>query len=98
MVHRGGALLAGVPVTVFAVHARRRWADVAGARAWSVLMIGSLLVTAGLGAASGLLRAPAYLQDLHLAGAAAVLVCVVTLATRGWLAAADRARAEPSSA
>ena len=93
LLHRSGALLAGGLMVAFAVHAWRRWAG-SGVHFWSAMLAGSLLVTAVMGAASAILLAPAYLQDLHLAVAAAVLVSVVALATIGWRRAADNPLAE----
>ena len=54
------------------------------------MTLASLVVTtAVLGIVSALMKAPPDLQDLHLAGAAAVLATSVALAALGWLTGAD---------
>jgi heme A synthase len=47
------------------------------------------VATASLGIVSALLKAPPGWQDLHLAGAAAVLAVSMALAVLGWLTGAD---------
>ena len=89
LVHRGTAVLAGLALLGFAVHAWRHWAGLAGARVLAGLLVGLVGLTATFGAVSALLQAPPGWQDLHLAGAAAVLAVTVGLAALGWLAAAD---------
>lgn len=89
LLHRGIALLAGIALLTFAVHAWRRWSAIRGARALAATLAALVVTTAGFGIASALLFAPADLQDLHLAGAAAVLAAAVALATLGWLTCAD---------
>lgn len=89
LVHRSMALLVGGLMLVFATHAWRRWSWVPGARVSAVALAGLLAVTAAIGGVVGVLGAPPAWQDAHLAVAAAVLVTVITLATLGWLAAAD---------
>ena len=89
MVHRGMALLAAVAVWSFALHAWRHWSTVPRARAMAVVASALILGNAGIGTASALLMAPPALADLHLAGAAGVMLSVVGLAVIGWLAGAD---------
>lgn len=89
LVHRGIALVAGIALLAFALHAWRRWEVHRGVRVLAVTLAALVLATATLGIFSALLKAPPDLQDLHLAGAAAVLVASVALATVGWLAGAD---------
>jgi heme A synthase len=89
LVHRSIAVLAGTALLIFAVHAWNRWSAVPRARVLSATLGIVVVATASLGIATALLKAPAGLQDLHLAGAAAVLVVSVSLAAVGWLTAAD---------
>ena len=89
LLHRSVAFFAVITLIAFALHAWRHWSTITGARPLSLLLIGFLVATAALGIFSALLRAPADLQDLHLAGAAAVLSASVALASVGWLAGAD---------
>lgn len=91
IVHRSIAALAGLGLLAFAWHAWRRWAGLAGARTLAALLGGLVVVTGSFGIVSALLQAPPGWQDLHLAGAAAVLAGTSALAARGWLAAADSA-------
>jgi heme A synthase len=91
LLHRGMAVLAGLALLTFAIHAWRRWSAVRGARSLAGTLCALVMATATLGTFSALLKAPADLQDLHLAGAAAVLAVSMALATVGWLAAADAA-------
>jgi heme A synthase len=92
LIHRGIALLAGTALLTFAVHAWRRWSVLAGARALAGTLIALVMATASLGMVSALLKAPPGWQDLHLAGAAAVLAVSVALAALGWLTGADAPR------
>ncbi len=87
--HRSVALVTGVVVWALAIHAWRQWSGVRGARPLAVLSAGMILLTAAIGVTSALLMAPPEWADLHLAGAAAVLVSVVSLTTLGWLSGAD---------
>ena len=89
LVHRSLALVAGIALIAFALHAWRCWYMYRGARALAATLAGLTIATATLGIFSALLKAPPDLQDLHLAGAAAVLVASVALATLGWLVGAD---------
>lgn len=89
VLHRGVALATGAIVWLFAYHAWRHWSAVRGARPLAIACATVILVNAGIGITSALLMAPPAWADLHLAGAAAVLVSVVSLATVGWLAGAD---------
>jgi heme A synthase len=89
LLHRSVALFAVLALVAFAIHAWRDWSDISGARPLAAIIIGLLAATATLGIFSALLKAPPDLQDLHLAGAAAVLAVAVALATVGWLAGAD---------
>jgi heme A synthase/FtsP/CotA-like multicopper oxidase with cupredoxin domain len=89
--HRTVALVTAVVVWAFAIHAWREWSGVRGARVLAALSAGSIILTAAIGATSALLMAPPEWADLHLAGAAAVLVSIVSLTTVGWLSGADAA-------
>jgi heme A synthase len=89
LVHRSIALLAGIALLAFALHAWRKWQMYRGARALAATLVGLIVATAGLGIFSALLKAPPDLQDLHLAGAAAVLATCVALTSLGWLVGAD---------
>lgn len=94
LLHRTVALFAVIALVAFAMHAWRDWAKIPGARTLATTIIGLLVATATLGIFSALRKAPADLQDLHLAGAAAVLAVSVALATLGWLTGADRNASE----
>lgn len=96
LLHRSVALFAVVALVAFAVHAWRDWSKISGARPLAAIIIGLLVATATLGIFSALLKAPADLQDLHLAGAAAVLSAAVALASVGWLAGVDSRENWPS--
>jgi heme A synthase len=82
-------VFAAIALITFAVHAWRKWGSYRAVRLLAASIILLLLSTALLGIFSALLKAPAHLQDLHLAGAAAVLAVTVALASVGWLEAAD---------
>ena len=97
LVHRSIAVLAGIALLTFAVHAYRTWGSVRGARPWAVALGTLVGVTACLGIVSALLQAPPGWQDLHLAGAAAVLASSVALASLGWLAGADSPTGPPAA-
>ena len=88
LIHRSIAVLAGIALLAFAFHAWRQWAQ-AEARFLAATTVLLVVATAALGVISALMKSPPGLQDLHLAGAAAVLVSSVALATVGWLSAAD---------
>lgn len=94
LLHRSVALFAIIALVAFAYHAWRDWSKIPGARSLAASIIGLLVATATLGIFSALLKAPADLQDLHLAGAAAVLAVSVALASVGWLTSADSAARE----
>ncbi len=98
LVHRSMVVIASIALITFAIHAWRSWPERRGVRPLSAAIILLLLSTAVLGIFSALLKAPAHLQDLHLAGAAAVLAATVALASLGWLIAADskEVSAEPA--
>lgn len=89
LLHRGIAVLAGIALLTFSVHAWRRWSGVRGARGLAATLAALVVATATLGIVSALLKAPPAWQDLHLAGAAAVLATSMALATLGWLTGAD---------
>lgn len=89
LVHRSIAVLAGIALLTFGVHVWRRWSALRDARALAASLAALVVATASLGVVSALLGAPPGWQDLHLAGAAAVLVIVVALAAVGWLTGAD---------
>jgi heme A synthase len=88
LAHRGIAVLAGIALFTFAVHAWRHWSR-REARTLAAILAVLVVATATLGIFSALLKAPPGLQDFHLAGAAAVLAASVALATLGWLTGAD---------
>jgi heme A synthase len=89
LVHRGIAVFAGIALLTFSMRACRRWSAIRGARALAATLAALVVATATLGVVSALLKAPPGLQDLHLAGAAAVLAASVALAALGWLTGAD---------
>ena len=93
--HRSIAALAGVALLTFAVHAWRRWSALRSARALAATLAALVGATASLGVVTALLKAPPDWQDLHLAGAAAVLVVSVALAALGWLTGADHSSGGP---
>ncbi len=92
LLHRGIAVLAGAALITFAIHAWRRWSVIPGARGLAATLAAVVLTTATLGVFSALLSAPQDLQDLHLAGAAAVLAISMALGALGWLTGADADR------
>lgn len=89
LLHRSVAIFAILALVGFAIHAWRDWSKISGARQLAGVIIGLLVATATLGIFSAILKAPTELQDFHLAGAAAVLIATVALASVGWLTAAD---------
>lgn len=89
LVHRSIAVVAGATLLSLALHAWRQWSVIPRARAMAATLAAVVVATAALGITTALLKAPAGFQDLHLAGAAAVLAITVALATAGWLYAAD---------
>lgn len=94
LLHRSVALFAVIVLVAFAIHAWRDWSKISGARPLAASVVGLLVATATLGIFSALFKAPADLQDLHLAGAAAVLAVSVALASVGWLSGADNLKSE----
>lgn len=94
IVHRSIAVLAGIALIAFATHAWRFWSEYRGARALAAGLALLVLATATLGIVSALMKAPPDIQDLHLAGAAAVLATSVALASLGWLVGADGSRTQ----
>jgi len=92
LTHRSMVLIASIALITFAVHAWRNWSSHRAARPLAGSIILLLVSTALLGIFSALLKAPAHLQDLHLAGAAAVLAVTVALASVGWFTATDAKR------
>jgi heme A synthase len=97
LLHRSIAVLAGIALLTFSVHAWRRWSAEPGARALAATLGTLVTATATLGIISALLKAPPAWQDLHLAGAAAVLATSIALGTLGWLTVADRCVNEPGN-
>jgi heme A synthase len=97
LVHRSIAFLAGMALIAFALHAWRNWSGHRGARALAATLASLVVTTAVLGIVSALMKAPPDLQDLHLAGAAAVLATSVALAALGWLSGADSSSHEPAA-
>lgn len=87
--HRLTVLVTSVFIALLAMHAARRWRAVPGARLVADLVAVVLLTQVAVGGLVATLSAPAGLQDLHLALAAAIWVMVVVLATIGWLTGAD---------
>jgi heme A synthase len=94
LIHRVVAVLAGTALLTFAVHAWRHWSVPSGTRALAAALVALVVATASLGIVSALLKAPPGWQDLHLAGAAAVLAVSMALAALGWLTGADSRPAE----
>jgi heme A synthase len=95
LLHRGVAALAGTTLLTFAVHAWRRWFVLPGVRALSATLVALIVATATLGVVSTLLKAPPGWQNVHLAGAAAVVATSVALAALGWLTGADCSSNDP---
>lgn len=95
LTHRGIAVLATIVLIVFAAHAWRYWSALRGARVFAATIVGLLVATATLGIVSALLEAPPVVQDLHLAGASAVLAVSFALAALGWLGGADSSVSAP---
>ena len=95
LVHRSIAVLAGAALLALALHAWRRWPAVPRARTMAATLTTLVVATAALGISTAVLKAPAVLQDFHLAGAAAVLVATMSLAAAGWLSAADTSTSRP---
>ena len=89
ILHRSIAFFVIVILIAFALHAWIKWEALPGARALAITLVSLIAATAAFGIFSALLKAPSILQDLHVAGAAAVLVASVALASLGWLGAAD---------
>ena len=87
--HRGLVIISGGILIAFGVHAWQKWSVHRGVRVLSGTLIALVIATAILGIFSALKKAPAGLQDLHLAGAAAVLSTSVALAGIGWLLGAE---------
>jgi len=95
LLHRGIAVLAAIALLTFSTRAWRRWSVFRGARGLAATLAGLVVATATLGIVSALLKAPPVMQDLHLAGAAAVLAASLALAALGWLTGADSLDNEP---
>jgi heme A synthase len=95
LLHRGVAVLAAIAILTFATHAWRRWSVLPGARALAATLAALIVATATLGVVSALLKAPPGWQNMHLAGAAAVIATSVALAALGWLTGADCSRKGP---
>ena len=95
LLHRSIAVLAAIALLTFSVHVWRSWTSTSGARALAAMLGERVVATATLGIVSALLKAPPVWQDLHLAGAAALLAVSVALATAGWLTGADCRVDEP---
>lgn len=93
ILHRSIAVVASIALISFALHAWNNWSLHRGSRALAATLALLVVATATLGIFSALLKAPADLQDLHLAGAAAVLATSVALATLGWLNGSDSSEA-----
>jgi heme A synthase len=94
LIHRGTVVLAAIALFVFAAHAWRRWRAVRAARPLAATLAALIVTTAGLGIVSALMKAPPAWQDLHLGGAAGLLVASVALAAVGWLNGADHKAGE----
>lgn len=97
-IHRLTVLIVTILISLFVMHAARRWRQVKGAR-WVARLLGVLLLAQiAAGGLVATLQAPEGLQDLHLALGSATWATVVILATIGWLSAADeQPAATPSS-
>ena len=87
--HRAIVGLASIAIVAFSVQVFRRWTDQPRAvRGIAIAVVVVLVVQAGVGALDAVMKAPAALQDLHLAFAAAIWAGVVCLASIGWFHAA----------
>jgi heme A synthase len=89
LLHRGTVFVGVIILVTFAVHAWQQWSGIHFARPLAFMLVALLFLTAMLGILSALFKAPPALQDLHLAGAAAVLSACVALSAIGWYAGAD---------
>jgi len=89
LLHRGMVVIACVALITFSIHAWKNWSIYPGARPLAIAIVLLILATATLGIFSALLKAPPHIADLHLAGAAAVLMATSALAALGWLVGAD---------
>ncbi|MHB8287774.1 MAG: COX15/CtaA family protein [Acidimicrobiales bacterium] len=89
MTHRLVVGCVSVAIIVFSVHVMRRWRGIRAARAVAHSILGTLLIQVGVGGVDAVLKAPAAIQDVHLALAGAIWVGVVCLASLGWYYAAD---------
>ncbi|MHB8394440.1 MAG: COX15/CtaA family protein [Candidatus Dormibacteria bacterium] len=99
--HRLTVLVVSIFIVLFVMHVARRWRAIPGARLVADLVGILLLAQIAVGGLVATMSAPAVLQDLHIALAAAIWAAVVALASIGWLAAADAAPgrgAQPSDA
>ncbi len=79
--HRTMALVATIALVWLALRAWRTKHTPALVRRLSALVIGLLLLTAAFGAVVAVTGAPEYAQDLHLALASLLWLCLVTLAS-----------------
>ena len=89
LLHRGMVVIASIALITFSIHAWKNWSKYPGARPLAITIVLLILATATLGIFSALLKAPPHIADLHLAGAAAVLVATSALGALGWLVGAD---------
>jgi len=89
--HRLTVLVVSIFIVLFVMHVARRWRAIPGARLVADLVGILLLAQIAVGGLVATMSAPAVLQDLHIALAAAIWAAVVALASIGWLAAADAA-------
>ncbi|WP_276941458.1 COX15/CtaA family protein [Ferrimicrobium acidiphilum] len=81
--HRG-VVLVGVVLIGLALH--RAWGKWRGLGVGAIIVIDAVILAIQIviGAFSAILRAPAYIQDLHLATAALFWVGIITFATMAW--------------
>jgi cytochrome c oxidase assembly protein subunit 15 len=96
LAHRTMVALTTLALALLVVRAWTTWPRSTAVRVLGGGVVVLVTATASLGVLSALHRAPPTLQDLHLAGAASVLVSLVALATVGWLTGADVPTIEPA--
>ncbi|MHB8262138.1 MAG: COX15/CtaA family protein [Acidimicrobiales bacterium] len=90
LAHRGTVLLGSIVIATLLLHAWRRWKAVKGARLLAVSTAVALGCQVAVGAIDALLKAPAVVQDIHLAIAETIWVGVVCLASVGWYGASNQ--------
>ncbi len=89
LVHRGVVLLGSMVVLLVVMQAWRRW-TLPMVRPLALIVLCILMSQVTVGAFDAILKAPASLQDIHLALASALWVAVVSLVTVVWSAFVDQ--------